>query len=309
MNNWLLKGLDGGNPLAFLAAIGTLRTVTAIWPQARPRMSWQIAEGAWRPSLTLDGNMSDTELAAGISSRLEDMRENRAFTFSDNLSVLFDDFRKEAITAMNAGSSIDRRHCDFIAAFGNEVVEGDKAGQIADTALRTMSGAGHQHFLGFMRQLAIDTQDIHIQKALFSPWRYDDPLEKHTMRWDPRDDVRRALRWNEPSGDPARKIQGSVWGANRLAIEGLSLLPTAPVGSRLETTGFVWRKGEGIFWSWPIWEGKLTMDVVRSLLALDELRKERPDRSLLAKMGIREIYRTQRITQGRYRNFSPAMTV
>jgi len=45
---------------------------------------------------------------------------------------------------------------------------------------------------------------------------------------------------------------------------------------------------------------------LRSLMTLPELQNDEPDRHALAAMGIAEIYRCQRITQGKCRNFTPA---
>lgn len=306
---WLLTGLNGSNPLAFLAALGTLRTASLTWPDRRCRMAWKRAKGSWRPELTVDSEQ-EIDLVAALEKELAHKPNQEAFELAENLTIKIEDFRKQAIEAQRAGTNRERRLVDFVAAFGSEAIKSMSDHKIiADTALRTMSGSGHQHFLGTMRQLSEDTRSEHLRKALLEPWRYDDPIEKHTMRWDPRDDVRRALRWSEPSGDPARKVQGSVWGANRLAIEGMPLLPTVPVGGRLETTGFIQRKGIGVFWTWPIWEGGLSVEVVRSLLALDELRAERPDRRQLETIGIKEIYRCERITQGRFRNFTVGIPV
>src|SRR4051794_39113067 len=50
-NTILLSGLDGSNPLAFLAALGTLRTLSLALPDDRISMAWRIADGAWRPEL------------------------------------------------------------------------------------------------------------------------------------------------------------------------------------------------------------------------------------------------------------------
>jgi hypothetical protein len=305
-NRWLLKGLDGSNPLAFLAALGTLRTATLAWPgpDHRCRMAWKRAEGRWRPELSVESEQ-EFNLVAALDKELARKPNHKAFELSEDLTIKIEEFRKQAVKAQKAGTNKERRFADFLAAFGSETVKSINDPRIiADTALRTMSGVGHQHFLGTMRQLSKDTKSEHLRRALLEPWRYDDPLEKHTMRWDPHDDVRRALRWSEPSGDPARKVQGSVWGANRLAIEGLPLLPTVPVGNRVETTGFIQRKDIGVLWTWPIWVGEVSVEVVRSLLALDELRAELPDRRQLDAMGIKEIYRCERITQGRFRNFT-----
>ena len=172
-----------------------------------------------------------------------------------------------------------------------------------------MSGAEHQDFLAIVRNIVTNATPRHLEKAMFEPWQYDDPIEKQTMRWDPIDDVRYALRWRIPSGDPTRKKQGTVLGANRLAIEGLPLLPTMPVSSVLRTTGFTGQGSRDMFWTWPIWQSPLPLDVVRSLLSLHELQLPAPRRDRLAKMGVIEIYRSQRLTVGKFRNFAPAASV
>jgi hypothetical protein len=64
-----------------------------------------------------------------------------------------------------------------------------------------------------------------------------------------------------------------------------------------------------MFWTWPIWEGEVSVDVVRSLLAFKELQAELPDRRQLNAMGVKEIYRCERITQGRFRNFNVGIPV
>lgn len=308
-NRWLLKGLDGSNPLAFLAAIGTLRTAALAWPDCCCRMGWKRTDDGWRPELTVDSEQ-ERDLVADLATELARDPKNEAFQVADDLKIKLEDFRRQLIKAQKEASNKERRFADFLAAFGSEATKSMKDPHyIADTALRTMSGNGNQHFLGVMRQLSMDTTSDHLRKALLDPWIYDDPMEKHTMRWDPRDDVRRALRWSEPSGDPARKFQGSVWGANRLAIEGLPLLPSVPSGGQLETTGFMQRRGFGMFWTWPIWECEVSVDVVRSLLAFKELLAELPDRCQLDVMGVKEIYRCERITQGRFRNFTVGVPV
>lgn len=310
MAEFQLLGLDGGNPLAFLAAMGALRISDQAWPERRPLLAWDGASGSWRPMLTLTGDMARDEWLAGLDQTLREPAGQQAFKLADDLTIACSAFAAAARRAREMATSRDRREVDFLAGFGNEMVEsevnGKKTGQIADTALRTMSGAGHQHFLGFMRALAADTSLEHLSKACFTSWQYDDPVENHTLRWDPVDDVRYALRWRNSSGDSERKRGGTVWGANRLAIEALPLLPTAPFNSRLETTGFTQRKGEGTLWSWPIWNTPISLNALRSLLALHELTLPVPDRTRLAAMGVIEVYRSQRITQGKYRNFTPA---
>ncbi|MBI4756022.1 MAG: hypothetical protein HY778_11550 [Betaproteobacteria bacterium] len=304
MAEMMFEGLDGGNPLAYLAALGALRTTSLTWPEQCSCLYWSNASGGWRPCLSLDVEVDREEWLTAVGALLRNPAGHTAFQLADDLTVPCVEFRTAAASAANPGVKRGRCNADFIAAFGSEMVEseanGKKTGDIADTALRTMSGAGHQHFLGSMRKLAEATEEDHLRSALFNAWEYADPGP--SMRWDPSDDRRYALRWLEPSGDPTRTVRG----ANRLAIEALPLLPTAPVKGRLETTGFTQRKGRGVIWTWPIWTVPIGLDAVRSLLALPELQKDVPDRRALAAMGISEVFRCQRITQGKYRNFAPA---
>ena len=94
-------------------------------------------------------------------------------------------------------------------------------------------------------------------------------------------------------------------GANRLAVEALPLFPTVPVGRRLETTGFT-RHDKAVHLAWPIWEPALPVEVIRSLLALGDVQAPEPDRTTLRARGIAEVYRSRRISNDRYRNFTPA---
>ena len=62
-----------------------------------------------------------------------------------------------------------------------------------------------------------------------------------------------------------------------------------------------------MLFTWPIWAGPLNIDTLRSLLGMAELQEPRPDRKILRARGVVEIYRSQRITEGKYRNFTPAL--
>lgn len=304
MTEFLLKGLDGGNPLGFLAALGTLRVSALAWAGWRFKLSWSDRQGGWRPILQVDKPLEQDDWLQGLNRQLKGSASLGTFDLADDLNIPVTAFRLAARKAAGDAEPGNRSHADFLAAFGSEIVQaeanGKKTGEIADTAFRTMSGAGHQHFLGFMRELVKATEAEHLRAALFETWSYSDPGP--SLRWDPGDDRRYALRWQQPSGDPVKTVRG----ANRLALEGLPLLPTAPVGGKLETTGFTQRRGLGAIWSWPIWATPIGLDTVRSLLALADLQETRPDRRRLTDRGIVEIYRCQRITQGKYRNFTPA---
>ncbi|MFZ2642816.1 MAG: hypothetical protein WA117_17615 [Verrucomicrobiia bacterium] len=233
---------------------------------------------------------------------LTGMAGHAAFTFAKDLKVSPEAFATFVTEAFNQWrDSGDSRAVEFAAAFGSEAMT-NRDGTIRDTAFRTMSGAGHQHFLAFIEDLSRATTAEHLRAALLEPWRYEE--EKLSMRWDPADDRRYALRWSDPSGDAIRTVRG----ANRLAIEALPLFPVAPVERDLKTTGFGSPTGRGVFWTWPIWEPSLPLDTVCSVLAMVELQTEHPDRSALAARGVVEVFRCERITTGKFRNFSSAQS-
>ena len=198
----------------------------------------------------------------------------------------------------------DGRGAAMTAAFGCDAVVDDN-GQIEDTAFRTMSGAGHQHFLEFMDVLARETTVEQLREALFGPWLYRD--SSPVMRWDSEDDRRYALRWDEPSKDPVRTVRG----ANRLAIASLPFFPVVPVGNEVATAGFKGKGRRDTFITWPIWSGWLGSDAVRSLLASKEVQERRPKSGeLLRARGVVARYRSQRINPtSKYRNFTPAESV
>lgn len=313
MTEHLLSGLAADNLLAYLAALGTLRTATLAGPDNDIRLSWEINDGRWKPRLQGRMTRDRSELVTLLDRQLRSSADLPALNLADDLTLPVEDFRVALKEAQQSATRQERRNADFLAAFGSEVVQsrlnGKPTGKIADTALRTMSGAGHQHFLGTMRAFIADTTTEHLEKSLFRTWGYDDPVKGHSMRWDPIDDVRYALRWNNPSGDRARNTSGSMWGANRLAIEALPLFPVQPHGDHLATTGFTEGARRATELTWPVWSAPITLAEVSSLLSLPALQADIPDHEQLAPRGIAAVYRCQRITQGKFRNFTPARPV
>ncbi len=299
MSTITLTGLRADNPLAFLAALGTLRVLTLAHPDDPPRMGWTTHAGAWRPVL----QSSDSALAdrAALIDRLHQVLASKChtkpFSFADNTCTTPDIFRSFVCAAVADCTQSDRRNADYAAAFGCECLT-DSQGRVADTALRTMSGAGHQHFLKFMTQLCESTEATQLDETLFGPWRWQDP--QPSMRWDPLDDRRYALRWRNPTRDKITTVRG----ANRLAVEALPLFTTAPVGGRLETIAFSDKE-----WTWPVWSCSIPLPVIASTLSLPELQQRPLPWTALRARGIHGAFCSTRLTVGQYRNFSPARAV
>ena len=295
----LLSGLDGSNPLGFLAAIGTLCASVQADSSNDWRLGWEVQGGNWVPVLVGNEDRSEEYLAKELADSLhsESTPEFDLGAGVKNLDIEPRLFRQYANQAQHQAVPQDRRYADFIAAYGCDGLKTKDKKSIQDTELRTMSGQGQQHFLGTMKQLTEETQEKQLRQALFAPWEYPD--EKLGMRWDPQEDRRYALRWGKPSDSPTKTMRG----ANRLAIEALPLLPSVPSQGRLRTTGFFMDNKKALFFTWPIWKDALRADVIRSLLALSELQEPTPNRDHLYAMGIVEVYRSQRISVDRYRNF------
>jgi hypothetical protein len=112
------------------------------------------------------------------------------------------------------------------------------------------------------------------------------------------------LRWDEPSKDPVRTVRG----ANLLAIAALPFFQVAPISSTtVATTGFSGRGSRDTFFTWPIWSAWLSPDVASSILNHTALQP-RNERFIdeLKSFGVPAVYRSQRITLGKFRNFTPA---
>jgi hypothetical protein len=289
----LLRAIDGSNPLAFLAAIGTLRLLHLGNPGGTIRMQWECRSGFWRPRLM--GLQTSEERLCEALVRAPWAPVKEFDRIGKNLTVSVEQFVPFISEARRNATQHDRRTADFAAAFGSEAREDKKRGRIEYTDLCFITGSGHQDFLGTIAGLANCVTTEHIRDALFGEWRAE---RGFSMRWDPSDAAEYALRWDDPSPRGA----WAVWGANRLAVEALPCFPAMPVRARLQTTGF--RRHSGLHeFTWPIWSQSVRLDTVRSLMSLGELQEDTPRRDVLRAMGVEEVYRAQRVRIGQGANF------
>jgi hypothetical protein len=301
-----LIGVDGSNLLGYLAALGTLRVLSSGKDHLEARMGWNL-NGAWTPTIL----HCTIRTAEGLLDALEkkvcgEDSISAAWKIGDDLTLTGKEFRQYLLKDLSECSWEKRMTVDFLTAFGSEAIRsGTKKEQMSDTEFRTMSGAGHQHFLGFMRELAEATSREHLQRTLFEKWDYSDV--RPSLRWDPADYRPHALRAQDPSGDPIKTMRG----ANRLAVEALPLFPTVPDGQTLRTVGFENRK-RATEVSWPIWRGSLEARTVASVLAMDELQCAEigvAARKRFDRRGLAQVFRAKRFTEGKYRNFSPSRSL
>ncbi|MCX6625758.1 MAG: hypothetical protein NTY38_32780 [Acidobacteria bacterium] len=295
MRSIIFRGMEGANPLGFLAALGAFRLFDLMWREQRIRLRW-VREGGWRPEVSGLPTEDETELCELLSAPGPWAALDAFSELGNNLTVARPLFERVVGKTAAEATGIDRRAADFVAAFGSDVFEDKEKDRIDYTDLCFITGSGHQHFLGTVKSLAGAVGPEHLREALFGPWRYAD--KGLSMRWDPDDAREYALRWRDPSVGGV----SSVWGASLLAFEALPLFPTVPTVKGLRTTGFRTQKRAHEL-TWPIWTQPASVDTVRSLLSLIQLEQEAPARAELQPMGIDEVFRVQRVRIGQGANF------
>jgi hypothetical protein len=217
------------------------------------------------------------------------------------LKITSSEYRDSVVDALQScGNNRQRRVVDFLSAFASETVV--SKGKVEATPFCFTNGSGRQYFLETICDLMRLVDAKRIKGCLFSPWTFDD--QGYSLRWAPLEDRRYALMWDDPTGQTVR----ALWAANLVAYNGLRLLPVADLGGRLGTSGFSGFGDGPRFFSWPIWEGFLCVDTLRSLLSLDLLREPLPNWTTLERMGVVEVFRCERILVGEppnaKRNFS-----
>lgn len=302
MNELVLVGINGGNPLGFMAALGAILLMRGEFPAVR--LSWRIEHGTWRP--VVHECLADEEKFSKMLSDAFKRTSSEPFEVDGKLPFEVGAFASKLKSAQAQASPADRRMVDFLAAYGTEIHH-DK-GNFLDTSLRMMrSGdASGQGLPAYALTIRRTVDEDALRRTLFGNWDYQD--DSPIMRWDPVEDQRYALVWNAPQ-DTAKKQVKFMLGANALALEAMVFFPVMPGRTSASTTGF-YRPGKQEYFIWPIWTHPVSLDVVRSLLSLRALRQYPPDRGALALRGIAEIYRSQRIASSKYyKNFTPAEPV
>lgn len=287
----LCRGPDGGQLLGFLCSLGLLEAATRSLPSHRVRLGFGWHEVGFRPLLSVEPAVDRETLVA----RLHDWIGRRAR--SPELNRLGDSLPCDAAEFTALARELlegeDPRALALLAAFGFAQPD---SGQFADTEFRAV-GTGQQRFLKVARSIAEQTTTDHVARCLFERWKYEDPGKGLSLRFDPTDDRRYALRADDPATSSSAPIR-TVHAANALAFEGLALVPVVPPSDGSKTTLFS-REGRVTSIRWPVWERFLSRDAVASLLAATEPTGH----------GIAAIFRAKRLTGSGpfgYRSFTPA---
>lgn len=321
MSEFMLSGLDGSNPIGFMAALGA--TLAASEIDARARLGWQD-RGRWRPVLAteltrdqlLDALDRDRagwpdEPAIGLryakAAKEDGKGDAKAGKVAHDLKplpVIFRGYLAGAIERVPDFRGMrfatgPRRNIDYAAAFGTDLIQ-DNNGNVKPTALHFT--AGQQEFLKSVSQLAEEVTRADLEEALFGPWRYARPLPM--LGWDASIARDYALRATDPSKAAKLGVPGADW----LAFRSLAFFPVAAVGDELRTAGCGggWKDGH---FTWALWSDWLDVDAIRhACTAPDPARLTAAARrgrrvAAVLRAGIR------RSDQGGYGSFMPAAVV
>ncbi len=280
MNRIQLVGVDGSNPLGFLAALGLLRVV----PGAKLGFS---DDGSFRAFVDgLDKTKSDlAKLIAGDAKSAESKTAPWRFTYTKgatkkqgpkevaDLKPPPNAFRQFLATCVEAWLRGNEDGADYAAAYATDIAV-DGKGNTKPTAFHFT--AANQTFLGAVEGIRASVTEDWVETSLF---KGSGERPGGNLRWDPGAERNWALMANNPSGDGTRVDAPLEW----LAFRGLPLLPSFPRGSRIITTGVIGR-GDDMTFTWPLWSIPVSLPTTRSVVQVDWTgsAKERAARGIFA---------------------------
>lgn len=306
-----LRPLDGGNPLGFLAALGTLVVADRMLGPTRARLSW-VDEVRPYPLLDVESVdqlveavMADRDAWVGVPGL--DFPPPPAPPW-DEVKVAPADVRRwlqacHEYEAHDGGRSLGL--ASALVAEGS-LAENKEEAKPSDLHFTT----GQQKFLAMARRLRDGLTGGHVREAVVGPWRYKSHLK--SFKWDVTDDRVYALAATNPATDAKLTVPGAEW----LALMGLSLLGvTARRGAGSDRTltpgtSGSWKSGS---FTWALWAAPLGVDTVRSVLTVPELTGiDGPAPALdVQARGLLRVYRSviTRSNQGGYGSFRPPSIV
>ncbi|MEI9892723.1 MAG: hypothetical protein WDN28_02105 [Chthoniobacter sp.] len=279
-----LLALNGAEPLAFLAALGTLRGTATRWPSAR--LSW-TGEAPFQPLLELPDGVTEEAVIENLVLVLHATEKLEFFTrFGSEVKVSPGEYRKLFDDLAGKEDEDSLAALEYLYALGNEMVPDRSGKKLKPTAWHMT--AGQQQFLEMAGILLRETTAEHLRAALLKPWEYVDPPP--SMRWDTSGERLYALEARNPSSVQIRTVRG----ANALGFLALPFFPVSVVNGRLQTRGFIRTHERRDFLVWPIWRPGLTSQVIPLLLGDSRLAQSPTIPTSLIVSGVAAVYRSER---------------
>lgn len=293
-----LTGLEGTNPLGFLAALG----IQIIFEEEleQPKLWWSSDV---TPHAIVEGSFTVERI---VSQAL------KVFPLWAKSPALAPSFGGKAKNDAKFSTAEDIRKylkksisCQYAASFATSLIAEDSVDNQGNAKPTDFYfTAGQMKFLKFAREILTECTSAEIESGLLGPWDYKSDLP--SMMWDIADDRQYALS----ASDPSKNKKLSNPGPEALAIIGLCTHPVFKGDDRTLTTGCSgkWKTGQYI---WPIWQYPCSPDAVKSLLwHATSNSPAKASRSYKA-WGISKILksRIQRSDQGGYGTFYPPQII
>ncbi len=303
-----LEGLEPDNLLAFLSLLGLLRALERARPEWKARVRWDGQP--LRPILILNSAVEQAEVLEAAAEGCAALAEVHSFSGRQNLNFPAAEARAEMKLEAEESAPNRRLRIDLLSSLiSDAAVKEDQTTRA--TPYCALFGQGHQHFLDRLESVpkgtppkelanSVSADDLNAPKklgeALLQPWARKDRTQ--SFRWDPLEDRRYALRFEDPSTDKGMTVHG----ANRLASLALPLLTSVPVRSRgemrLAALGTEWGpRGVLAIW-WPIWRRPASLRTIQEMLGGCDG---------CPGLGIESIYKAERISVGKFFSFTRAL--
>lgn len=317
-----LPGLDGSNPLGFLAALGLLRVLdrqAQLRSSPRPGLRW-IDDGYWHAEVHGAGDLGSVVKAVMDDKASWELDPAFTLAYDESGQTIVEVSNPKAVRDLKPKPDAMRRFLkriaaaadqrtatreawidahramDTAAAYGSEVVQDRTKGNTKPLAFHF--AAGQQTFLDAAARLRDGLTEDDVKEALLGPWKGQSRLP--SMSWDATVSRNYALR----ASDPSAEKRGSTPGADWLAFVSLGLFLVTPVKGELITAGVRggWKSST---FTWALWDGPLNASVIRSVLTA---RPEKSSTEQRRARGIGEVFSSAilRSDQGGYGSFAPA---
>lgn len=300
MNATQLAGLEGANPLGFLAALGVQAAFAG--EDEQPRLWWS---DDLTPRAVVDDRFGVERIvdqALSIAARLERSPALNPRRPDGSLMPKGDELKLGPLDIRNyLHSGLAGRDDGSGFLMSALVAEGSLDRQGVAKPSDLYFTAGQQKFLDTTRKILRGATRDDVVTGLVGPWRYGSELP--SLGWDIVDDRVYALRANNPG--PEKKLTNP--GPEALAVLGLSLHPVFAGRERTFTQGCSgsWKAGH---YSWPLWGRPASLYAVKSLLAHAYDHPIATDRRIWFRAwGVVRILRSpiRRSGQGGYGTFGP----
>lgn len=308
---FVLTGPRGDNPLGFLTALGA--TIVLDDADRNPKLFWDSVT----PVIQVEMDTNDRkELIVCIYKQLrkelvrarEDQEpdpviipgeKNVKFGFYQYLNYI----ERASQKYFKIRAWRQRRWLDMASFYGVfQTPRIDSQEKVLANYWVLLEGSGHQNFFETVKNLILNVEKKHLEKALFGPWDMED--EKLSLRLDPIEDRRYALM----DINPSRLGSRTMWGANRLAFEAFRLFPAVPAAKRGRSViGWKVNNGEGLKVRWPLWRYPIGVDVIRSLIGHPLIWQG--DWDGLRGLGVHAVIEAWRINVDKYKSMTVGIPV